>query len=117
MVSVIEEHGIVVGDWEEKAKESGVTVSVGYLRKSAKNDIAVGHKLVEYFLSQFPEVDANWLITGEHSETGGTKIDQGWQMPLAIAQKDILLLRAQAENLKQRIEILEGAMPTAVGKA
>lgn len=116
MVKIIEGKGLSVAEWEEKASFSGVNVSGGYLRKSAKNDIAVGHKLIEYFLDQFQDVDANWLLTGnEDMKEAGNGI--GWLQPLSILQKDMDRLRADAENLKQRIEVLENEGTVKVGKA
>lgn len=116
MVDYIESKNIVVSKWEQKASESGQSVSVGYLRKSAKNDFAIGHNLIAYFLAEFSEVSANWLITGEGEPTGKEAKDTAWREPFVKIELSIKKLQKEAENLKGRIELLEEKKTASPGK-
>lgn len=118
MVDVIEAKKASVASFEKNASTAGIKLSAGYLRKAAKNRINIGVDILEYFLGEFPDVEAEWLISGKGNQykakekhTAATKMSEAAVLVALEGFRDqINFLSAENSKLSLRNEKLTKAL-------
>lgn len=120
MIRHIEAQGLRVTNWEEKQRECGVKISVGYLARAAKDGTSIGMWLVDNFLSSFPDVEVDWLVTGngnrlksEKKHTDATNSDEAAvteeKRLIKTLEHAVAVLDRDNEKLWALVERLTGA--------
>lgn len=101
--------------------EIAVGFSNGAFASQLKNQKTIGVDKLENILNTFPEIDANWLLTGKGSMLLEKQPDQlrepDQEYKSSEAEKELIqVLKDQLEDLKKDKERLHGMLDTKLGK-
>ena len=103
-----EKQGIKIGALEKK-----IGASKGVLSRAIAQKTDIQSKWLSKLVENFPQIDANWLLTGEGSMYRDTAVMSGTAPP--DRDEIIQLLRDKIDNQQKIIDLLEDKIERLTG--
>ena len=100
-----EKQGIKIGALEKK-----IGASKGVLSRAIAQKTDIQSKWLSKLVENFPQIDANWLLTGEGSMYRDTTVMSGTAPP--DRDKYVQLLESKIEDQQKIIDLLEEKVET-----
>ena len=103
-----EKQGIKIGALEKK-----IGASKGVLSRAIAQKTDIQSKWLSKLVENFPQIDANWLLTGEGSMYRDTTVQGGTNPP--NRDKYIQMLESKIEDQQKIIDLLENKIESLTG--
>ena len=103
-----EKQGIKIG-----ALEKTIGASKGVLSRAIAQKSDIQSKWLSKLVENFPQIDANWLLTGEGSMYRETTVQGGTNPP--NRDKYIQMLESKIEDQQKIIDLLEDKIESLTG--
>ena len=103
-----EKQGIKIGALEKK-----IGASKGVLSRAIAQKSDIQSKWLSKLVENFPQIDANWLLTGEGSMYRDTTVQDGTNPP--NRDKYIQMLESKIEDQQKIIDLLEDKIGSLTG--